>query len=623
MIPAEIVIATSNGRKVFPVAAGSKQPLVKWRSEDPASSDLDQVNKWFIRWGATNWGMATGHESGVFVVDTDSKEGYDWVVANGLTDTYAVKTGGNTPEKLSYGYHFYFLHPGAEVRIKNSAKDLSPGVDIRGDGGYVLVPPSVTELPYYVANQRDIAVAPDWLIARVRKTEVERAAEAAGELCQQDREHGLNIYRKACREYPETPDGQWNNELNKLGGLAGRMVAAGCLDEDLAWELACKGGAAYLEDNPRAFQATWRSGYGWGLQSPWVPLGPEDVGFSGGMPAPPPPTVGLCTLSSVTLKPIRWLWPGWLPLGKLVLYAGPGGVGKSSVAFSWAATISRGAKWPDGLPCRAGRVLIWSGEDDAADTIAPRLKAMGADMTRIQVIQTAHGQPFDPARDFAQLKVHFKPGDISMLIIDPIVSAVAGDMNKANEVRRGLQAIVDFASDLDCCVVGITHFNKSSAGKNPTERVNGSQAFTAFARMTLVGQKDDSSGECVIARSKSNISVDRGGLKYKIEPISLPEGIETTRIQWLEAVEGSALEILDDTEPAEEKVSGHKVNKAKEFLEIALSKGEVSCNTLIETSEFSLATLRRAKKLLAIRATKRGSEWFWSMPFDLPPFTTQ
>lgn len=615
MIPAEIVIATSQGRKVFPVAAGSKQPLVKWGSEDPASSSLDQVNKWFIRWGDTNWGLATGAKSGVFVIDTDSKEAYDWVVAKGLTDTYSVKTGGNTPEKLSYGYHFYFSHPGPEVQVKNSASALAPRVDVRGDGGYVLMPPSVTEMPYYVASQRSVAEAPAWLLELVIKPVVVPAAGGqTAELCAQDIEHGMNIYCKACREYPETPDGQWNIELNKLAGLAGRMVGAGVLTEDDALVMATEACEAYVQDDRKAFLVTWKSGFKWGLRSPWVPLGPEDVGFSGGMPVPAPPTVGRQNLAGIIMKPIRWLWPSWLPLGKLVIYAGPGGVGKSSVTFSWAATISRGSQWPDGIKCPKGKVLIWSGEDDTSDTIVPRLAAMGADLENIDVIVGEHGQPFDPARDFAQLKVHLKPGDYKLLIIDPIVSAVAGDMNKANEVRRGLQAIVDFATDLDCCVVGITHFNKSSAGKNPTERVTGSQAFTAFARMTLVSQKDSESGECVLARSKSNISVDSGGLKYKIEPITLPQGIETTRIQWLEGIDGSALDILDDLEPAEEKVSGHKIKGAKEYLEIVLSQGEKSVDVICENTEYSMRTLNRAKKEMNVKSVKRGSEWFWSLP---------
>lgn len=612
MIPAEIVIATSQGRKVFPVTKGSKLPLVKWGSEDPASSDLDQVNKWFIRHGNTNWGMATGAKSGVFVVDTDTKEGYDWVVANGLTDTYIVKTGGNTPEKLSYGYHFYFLHPG--VPIKNSARDLSPGVDVRGDGGYVLMPPSVTDQPYYVANQREVAAAPEWLIERIRKTELDRVA-VVGELCDQDREHGLNIYRKECREYPETPDGQWNNELNKLAGLAGRLVAAGCFDEDFALGLAMEYGDGYKDK--KAFMATWKSGFKWGLGSPWVPLGPEDVGFSGGVPEPPSSSTTK-KASAYKMASIKWIWPSWLPLGKLVIYAGPGGVGKSTVAFSWAATISTGGKWPDGLPCKQGNVLIWSGEDDPADTIVPRLAAMGANLENIEIITGEHGQPFDPAKDFAKLKVKYKPGEVKLLIVDPIVSAVTGDGNKTVDVRRSLQAIVDFGIDLRCCVVGISHFNKGSQGKNPTERVTGSQAFTALSRMTIVSQKDQASGECVIARTKSNISIDSGGLKYRIEPISLPHGIETTRVQWLEGVDGAAVDILNELEPAEEKISDKKIEAAREYLKIALSQQDLPLKQLSEQGGFSKSTLIRAKELLPIRITGKGRDSRWSMPFGPP-----
>jgi putative DNA primase/helicase len=621
MIPAEIIIATSIGRKVFPVEVLGKTPLVKWRSFEPASSELEQINKWFIRYGPTNWGLATGHESGIFVVDIDSKEGYDWVVANGLTDTYSVKTGGSTPEKLSYGYHFYFKHPGAHIAIKNSAKDLSPGVDVRGDGGYVLIPPSMTEMAYYVANPREIAVAPQWLIDRVTKVEVAPEFIGATELSDHDYDHGMNILKAECKAYANVANGEWNYELNKLCFLFGRMVAAGVISREDAEVMIndCPNVQIYRKEQRNTVPAVIRSGINSGLAKPWVPLGPEDVGFAGGIPSPEPASIGLRNMAGVTLKPIRWLWPSWLPLGKLVIYAGPGGVGKSSVTFSWASTISKGGKWPDGTQCKKGRVLIWSGEDDIEDTIAPRLKAMGADMSNIDVIQTAHGQAFDPARDFAQLKVQFKPGEISLLIIDPIVSAVSGDMNKANEVRRGLQAIVDFAGDLDCCVIGITHFTKQSAGKSPTERVTGSQAFTAFARMTLVGQKDEDTSDCVIARAKSNISVDSGGLKYRIEPTNVQNGIETTRVHWLEGVEGGARDILSDLEPGDEKVSSHKVEQAKEFLEIALSKEPRPVTRLVSESGFSLTTLKRAKKLLAIRSTRDGSEWLWSMPFDDRP----
>jgi hypothetical protein len=66
----------------------------------------------------------------------------------------------------------------------------------------------------------------------------------------------------------------------------------------------------------------------------------------------------------------------------------------------------------------------------------------------------------------------------------------AAGMHKANDVRRSLQAIVDFAAEMNCAVIGITHFAKNTPGRNPSERVLGSQAFAAFARMVLVAAKE-------------------------------------------------------------------------------------------------------------------------------------
>jgi putative DNA primase/helicase len=60
---------------------------------------------------------------------------------------------------------------------------------------------------------------------------------------------------------------------------------------------------------------------------------------------------------------------------------------------------------------------------------------------------------------------------VSLLIIDPIVSAVSGDMHRANDVRRSLQPVADLAAELGCAVIGITHFAKNTSGNDTTERV--------------------------------------------------------------------------------------------------------------------------------------------------------
>ena len=77
-----------------------------------------------------------------------------------------------------------------------------------------------------------------------------------------------------------------------------------------------------------------------------------------------------------------------MPLGKCVLLAGEGGLGKSMVLACIAATVSRGKEWPCGEgQSRRGSVIILSAEDDAADTIIPRLMAAGADRSKVHILE--------------------------------------------------------------------------------------------------------------------------------------------------------------------------------------------------------------------------------------------
>src|SRR3546814_19958719 len=94
--------------------------------------------------------------------------------------------------------------------------------------------------------------------------------------------------------------------------------------------------------------------------------------------------------------------------------------------------------------------MIWSSEDDPADTLVPRLMAMGADLNRVffidgRIDDKGNREPFDPAVDMDLLRATANDiGGVSLLMLDPIVSAVKGDMHKAKEVRRSLQAMIDF-----------------------------------------------------------------------------------------------------------------------------------------------------------------------------------
>jgi putative DNA primase/helicase len=107
-----------------------------------ATVDVDQIRRWWRTWPTANIAIATGAQSGIIVLDTDPRHGGDWAIIDvveqhGPIDYVAhAITGGN-------GDHYYLRHPGG--RVLNGSNVLGPGLDIRGDGGYVIAPPSLHE----------------------------------------------------------------------------------------------------------------------------------------------------------------------------------------------------------------------------------------------------------------------------------------------------------------------------------------------------------------------------------------------------------------------------------------------------------------------------------------------
>ncbi len=336
--------------------------------------------------------------------------------------------------------------------------------------------------------------------------------------------------------------------------------------------------------------------------------------------------VVLISGSELTPEPVRWLWHEWLALGKLHILAGAPGQGKTTIAIAFAATITSGGRWPDGSRCDPGNVLIWSGEDDPADTLLPRLLAAGADRSRCHfVIGTriqGEIQSFDPARDMGALELEaLRIGGIKLLIVDPVVSAVTGDSHKNTEVRRALQPLVDLASRLDAAVLGISHFSKGGAGGDPATRVVGSIAFTAVARVVLVAAKvnsEDGEDRRILARGKSNIGPDYGGFEYHIEQAEPIPGIHTSYIAWGNGVAGTAQELLN--EPDGQDGSGEDksaVNAAVDFLRQVLADGFTPTKTVKENAAnagISWASVRRASDSLKVKKTKSAGAWYWSLP---------
>ena len=343
--------------------------------------------------------------------------------------------------------------------------------------------------------------------------------------------------------------------------------------------------------------------------------------------------VVLTQASTVKVRPVDWLWPQFLPRGMLTLLAGLPGCGKSTLALALAATVTSAGRWPCGASQRTkGSVLIWSSEDAVDVTLTPRLMAMGADLTKCHFItgKSTNGEAvaFDPASDMSLLADQIRSiGDVTLIILDPVLSAVAGDSHKAAETRRGLQAVVDLASRYNIALLGITHFKKGSGGSSPAERVIGSQAFTALARMVLVAAKVEAEKDVpgtapqrMIARAKSNISADDGGFSFDLQLIDIGQGIQAQAVTWGERIQGSALALLNAAESTDDggdqAEASLALDDAVEFLKATLENGQVLTKTVeadAEAAGISKATLKRARNKARVKSTNSPTMGGWVM----------
>ena len=139
MIVQAALAYAARGWSAIPMQPQGKRPLVLWREFQHRIASAAEIERWFRHWPAANVGIVTGQLSGIVVVDVDLRHGGPASVAQAeseqgpLPPTVEALTGGG-------GRHLYFAHPRKPLANRVA---IRPGIDVRGDGGCVVAPPSM------------------------------------------------------------------------------------------------------------------------------------------------------------------------------------------------------------------------------------------------------------------------------------------------------------------------------------------------------------------------------------------------------------------------------------------------------------------------------------------------
>lgn len=341
------------------------------------------------------------------------------------------------------------------------------------------------------------------------------------------------------------------------------------------------------------------------------------VGQTGERVSPNPfahPVVVMRPAEAFEHRPIEWLDPNRIALGKLTLLAGDPGLGKSFLTLDLAARVSTGQIPPgaDG----PGSAIILSAEDDPNDTIRPRLEAMGANLCKVLIVEgvvAPQGRVCRPARLDEDMKIlaHAARAEknLRLIVIDPISAYLGGtDSHNNAEVRAVLAELARMARWTGAAVVCVTHLNKSQGNQTKAVyRAMGSLAFTAAARAVFaVSKHPDDPDKRVVSTVKSNV----GGA----EPSRVFQVVDG-RFKWLDescVLDADSIENGGDTV---DQVTA--IAEAADFLREILREGPVpAVDGVFQASTLGISerTLTRARRRLGVVAFRDGGVWKWSMP---------
>ncbi len=466
-----------------------KRPVTQHGFHD-ATRDPAEIRLQFGTPGAAMIGVPTGQGAGFFVVDLDVKnggQGLEWLAANQhrlpRTRTHKTRSGGQ---------HLLFQWPEGRT-IRNSASRVAPGVDVRGNGGYIIAPPSPE---YEIADASALAEAPAWLLALIDPPPAPRAADAPSpsnrsmnSLRQSNdgTRYGLTALDNECQAILSAPDGAKHDTLNRAAFSIGGLVAAGELAEGPALQAlasALAGIASRCEDYPAAQKtlgAAFRAGMAKPREAPprlvrrvveeYAPTRPEpppldhapdhwaaepepDIGLGSERVAPDIKPTGLPLIYFQDVKPAlkaEDFVEGLLIKAAMSVTYGPSNCGKTFFMADLALHVAMGLEWRGREVEQAGVIYCaMEGAHGIQNRVAAFALACGLAGQEIPfaIIPVAMNL-LDPEADTSRLIDAIKEAaermaiPVGLVVMDTLSRAMAGGNENSPEDMGALVANSD------------------------------------------------------------------------------------------------------------------------------------------------------------------------------------
>lgn len=622
-----------------------KHPRIKaWQRE--ASTNPRKIERWWSRWPHANIGVPTGEINNLIVIDVDTRdEGFTAFrvhLEHRLPLTYSPITGGQ-------GKHYWFRLPDSLDYALTNRNNFPAGIDVRGNGGYILVAPSVTNKGPYpwpeLGQLTDLSEVPtlprDVCDDYLRPTPGEcdlvpaesvRAYErlSTGERSRVDRyvKVALKADLTALKALELDHRSDWDNSTFRLACKILELAKAPWSSLTFAHAQRAIREAAPSPDGQgwtrervaRKIESAMKRVNSSDLVRPFPekqPTTPDNEPETDGWDKPEP-RFRFTSASAYKPKAVEWIWERRISKGSIALLAGREDVGKSFVSLTLAADITHGAV--EG--CWQGKpknVLYVATEDSWSHTIVPRLMAANADLNKVYNLELTDEETdvelsIVLQRDIKHLEEYITAENVGLIILDPIISTL-GDANtyKATEVRAALLEVGKVAERTGCAILGVIHFNKTN-NTDVLNAISESKAFTQVARSVIVAVKDsEDENRRLLSVQKSNLGQKPRTLIYEIRNTVVANKINIGKLYWLGETDQSAEEahqqrIMGTTDVGQEDCAYY----VKQTL--LTWKGQVESNVVFDQGNkegWSKDQLKRVKSKLRVNSKRMGDTWFW------------